>query len=44
MGSGFIWDRAGHVVTNAHVIQGASEVSVTLHDQSSYKAKVGSGK
>ena len=29
-GSGFIWDRAGHVVTNFHVIQGASRVGVRL--------------
>ncbi|MCI1191030.1 trypsin-like peptidase domain-containing protein [Calidifontimicrobium sp. SYSU G02091] len=31
-GSGFIWDDAGHVVTNAHVIQGASEAIVRLAD------------
>jgi S1-C subfamily serine protease len=30
-GSGFIWDRAGHVVTNFHVIEGASTVYVQLH-------------
>ena len=24
-GSGFIWDEAGHVITNYHVIEGASE-------------------
>ncbi|HBV2035469.1 TPA: serine protease, partial [Escherichia coli] len=29
-GSGFIWDDAGHVVTNFHVIQGASEATVKL--------------
>jgi 2-alkenal reductase len=29
-GSGFIWDGAGHVVTNFHVIQGASNVAVKL--------------
>ena len=28
-GSGFIWDGNGHVVTNAHVIQGASRASAT---------------
>lgn len=29
-GSGFIWDRAGHVVTNHHVIAGARQVAVRL--------------
>jgi 2-alkenal reductase len=29
-GSGFIWDAAGHVVTNFHVIQGASDLAVKL--------------
>ncbi|GLI63253.1 hypothetical protein VaNZ11_006153 [Volvox africanus] len=29
-GSGFIWDRVGHVVTNYHVIQDASDIKVTL--------------
>jgi S1-C subfamily serine protease len=31
---------AGHVVTNFHVIKGASEVKVTLLDQSCYTARV----
>lgn len=25
-GSGFIWDKKGHVVTNYHVIRGASDL------------------
>jgi 2-alkenal reductase len=29
-GSGFIWDGAGHVVTNNHVVQGASTLSIKL--------------
>ncbi|GIL78369.1 hypothetical protein Vretimale_7717 [Volvox reticuliferus] len=29
-GSGFIWDTVGHVVTNYHVIQDASDIKVTL--------------
>jgi len=29
-GTGFIWDGAGHVVTNDHVVQGASTVAVRL--------------
>jgi S1-C subfamily serine protease len=39
-GSGFIWDREGHVVTNFHVIQGASSARVTLHDQSEWPARL----
>lgn len=30
-GSGFVIDRAGHVLTNYHVVQGASEILVRLH-------------
>jgi S1-C subfamily serine protease len=25
-GSGFVWDKSGHVVTNFHVIRGASDL------------------
>ncbi|MFN5049306.1 S1C family serine protease, partial [Roseateles sp.] len=39
-GSGFIWDEAGHIVTNFHVIQGANAAKVTLADQSSYDAEL----
>jgi len=37
-GSGFIWDDTGHVVTNFHVIQGASEATVKLSDGRDYRA------
>ena len=37
-GSGFIWDDLGHVVTNFHVIEGASEAEVRLNDGRTYKA------
>src|SRR5690606_40100564 len=37
-GSGFIWDDAGHVVTNFHVIQGATEATVKLADGRDYQA------
>ncbi|HET6718167.1 MAG TPA: trypsin-like peptidase domain-containing protein [Rhodocyclaceae bacterium] len=37
-GSGFVWDDAGHVVTNHHVIEGASEALVKLADGRDYKA------
>ncbi|OAY75958.1 Protease Do-like 1, chloroplastic, partial [Ananas comosus] len=39
-GSGFVWDKNGHIVTNYHVIRGASDLRVTLADQSTYEAKV----
>lgn len=31
-GTGFVWDAAGHVVTNAHVVQGTDEIRVRLAD------------
>lgn len=37
-GSGFIWDAAGHVVTNNHVIEGASAATVTLADGRVFRA------
>jgi S1-C subfamily serine protease len=39
-GSGFIWDDTGHVVTNFHVIEGASRFKVTLADKSTRQATV----
>ncbi|XP_043723712.1 protease Do-like 1, chloroplastic [Telopea speciosissima] len=39
-GSGFVWDKNGHIVTNYHVIRGASDLRVTLADQTTYEAKV----
>jgi S1-C subfamily serine protease len=39
-GSGVIWSREGHVITNFHVVEGASKLAVTLTDQSTYEAKV----
>ncbi|KAF7134609.1 hypothetical protein RHSIM_Rhsim08G0054100 [Rhododendron simsii] len=39
-GSGFVWDKDGHIVTNFHVIRGASDLKVTLSDQTTYDAKV----
>ena len=40
LGSGFIIDSAGHVVTNAHVVEDASSVRVKLSDEREYDAKV----
>ncbi|MFM7703664.1 MAG: S1C family serine protease, partial [Rubrivivax sp.] len=39
-GTGFVWDERGHIVTNFHVIQGASAARVTLADQSTHKASL----
>jgi serine protease Do len=39
-GSGFIWDSAGHIVTNNHVVDGADKIGVTFSDGSTYEAKV----
>jgi len=39
-GSGFVWDRQGHVVTNFHVIQDGNRFAVTLADQSEWEAKI----
>ncbi|XP_042501963.1 protease Do-like 1, chloroplastic [Macadamia integrifolia] len=39
-GSGFVWDKNGHIVTNYHVIRGASDLRVTLADQTTFEAKV----
>jgi serine protease Do len=40
LGSGFIIDASGLVVTNNHVIQDADEITVILHDNTSLKAEV----
>lgn len=40
LGSGFIIDPAGYVVTNHHVIAEADEITVTLHDGRSFEAAV----
>jgi len=39
-GSGFIVDKDGHVVTNAHVVAGAEKLTVTLSDGTEVPAKV----
>jgi serine protease Do len=39
VGSGFILNADGYVMTNAHVIEGADEVIVTLADKREFKAK-----
>jgi len=40
LGSGFIIDASGYVITNNHVVDQAFEITVTLTDNSKYKAKI----
>lgn len=39
-GSGFIWDKDGSIVTNYHVIEDASKITVTLSDMSNWEAEI----
>src|SRR5258705_1365200 len=39
-GSGFIYDNAGHIVTNAHVVQDATKIQVTLSNNTTMIATV----
>jgi protease Do-like 1, chloroplastic len=39
-GTGVIWDRQGHIVTNFHVVYGADSIEVVLSDQSTHQAQV----
>ena len=37
-GSGFVYDTAGHVITNEHVVEGANSISVRFWNGAAYKA------
>ena len=39
-GSGFIWDDAGHIVTNYHVVEDATRIEVIFSDESQVEAEV----
>ncbi|HEY1580973.1 MAG TPA: trypsin-like peptidase domain-containing protein [Terracidiphilus sp.] len=39
-GSGFVLDKAGHVLTNYHVVEGAKQIEVKLSNKRSFKANV----
>jgi S1-C subfamily serine protease len=40
LGSGFVYDTAGHIITNAHVVGQSKVVAVTLTDGNTYNANV----
>ncbi len=40
LGSGFVWDTQGHIVTNNHVVDGASKITVTFADGTVATAKL----
>jgi S1-C subfamily serine protease len=41
MGSGFVWDASGHIVTNSHVVYGGDRFIVVFqNDKNTYKAKL----
>ena len=40
LGSGFIVDSNGYILTNNHVVENAEDITVTLWDESEYKAKI----
>ena len=40
LGSGIIIDKAGHILTNYHVVKDVDEISVTLADKRSFKAEI----
>ncbi len=40
LGSGFVFDKKGHVITNAHVVENAKKVVVTFLDGRSYNAEI----
>lgn len=39
-GSGFVWDTQGHIVTNNHVVEGASKISVVFSDGTTVAADI----
>jgi S1-C subfamily serine protease len=40
LGSGFVIDKAGHIVTNYHVVEGADDIKVSFSNQDTVKARV----
>ncbi|AJM91594.1 S1C family serine protease [Nitrosopumilus piranensis] len=40
VGSGFVFDKEGHIITNNHVVRDAKKIDITFTDGTSYRAKV----
>ena len=40
VGSGFVFDKMGHIITNAHVVEGSTKTIVTFLDGRSYNAEI----
>lgn len=40
VGSGFVFDKEGHIITNNHVVNDAKKISVTFVDGTSYRADI----
>ena len=40
LGTGFIIDDRGHILTNSHVIEGADAIKIALHDEREFEARV----
>jgi len=40
VGSGFVYSKDGYIITNAHVVENASDITVVLNDKSEVKAKL----
>jgi S1-C subfamily serine protease len=40
LGSGFVIDKSGHIVTNYHVVQGARDIEVSFSNRDSVKARL----
>ncbi len=40
LGSGFVWDTQGHIVTNNHVVDGATSIDITFNDGTTVTARL----
>jgi len=40
LGSGFVWDKEGHIITNNHVVDGAEKIEVVFSDGSTVQAEL----